>query len=279
MLFETLGNPSSPAVLFFHAMGVTGASSEPVAKRLQDRYYCILPTSTVYCPGQRYAGKADELRQIEGFLQSKGVARLALVTASSLGADLALAFLARTKMPGGPRLFRRRPVRPDRQGDPPLHGPLPLPCHQEPCLVQWKDPEKAPVVRRRRHPALLHRCGEGPDLREPPPPAFRQPGGPSPFPPLPEELQRRCFFEFGSAEEHVKYRAARPGPPIPRGAFRFLPGTITWSTRSGTPKAMRRCSAPSSTAMGCRTCPFCKRRPYERELPHRRLPEDRRDPP
>ena len=99
MLFETLGTPSSPAVLFFHAMAVTGASSEPVAKRLQDRYYCILPTSTVYCPGQRYAGKADELRQIEGFLQSKGVARLALVTASSLGADLALAFLARTKMP------------------------------------------------------------------------------------------------------------------------------------------------------------------------------------
>ena len=35
MLFETLGNPSSPAVLFFHAMGVTGDSSERVAACLQ----------------------------------------------------------------------------------------------------------------------------------------------------------------------------------------------------------------------------------------------------
>ena len=36
MLFNTLGDKSNPAVIFFHAMGVTGASSEPVAKYLQD---------------------------------------------------------------------------------------------------------------------------------------------------------------------------------------------------------------------------------------------------
>lgn len=29
-----------------------------------------------------------------------------------------------------------------------------------------------------------------------------------PFPPLPEELQKRCYFEFGSAEDHFKYRPA-----------------------------------------------------------------------
>ena len=99
MLFETLGDKRRPAVLFFHAMGVTGASSEPVARQLQDRYFCILPTSTVYCAGQRYAGKADEVRQVEAFLSSQGVTRLALVVASSIGADLALAFLAQTKLP------------------------------------------------------------------------------------------------------------------------------------------------------------------------------------
>ena len=43
MNFKTLGNRKDPAVLFFHAMGVTGESSEPVAKYLQDRYFCILP--------------------------------------------------------------------------------------------------------------------------------------------------------------------------------------------------------------------------------------------
>lgn len=29
-----------------------------------------------------------------------------------------------------------------------------------------------------------------------------------PFPPLSKELQECCFFEFGSAEDHFKYRAA-----------------------------------------------------------------------
>lgn len=82
-------------------MGVTGASSEPVAKALRDRYFCILPTSTVYCAGQKHLGKADELRQIEAFLQAQGVKRLALVVASSIGADLALAFLAQTALPVG----------------------------------------------------------------------------------------------------------------------------------------------------------------------------------
>ena len=99
MLFETLGDRQAPAVLFFHAMGVTGQSSEPVAKELQDRFFCILPTSTVYCAGQRYLSKADEVRQIEDFLRAQGVKRLALITASSIGADLAMAFLTQTKLP------------------------------------------------------------------------------------------------------------------------------------------------------------------------------------
>ncbi len=63
MKFKTFGNRNDPAVLFFHAMGVTGESSEPVANYLQDRYFCILPTSTVYCKGQKYVSKADEVRQ------------------------------------------------------------------------------------------------------------------------------------------------------------------------------------------------------------------------
>ena len=72
MQFETLGDAKRPAILFFHAMGVTGASSEPVAKNLQARYFCILPTSTVYCAGQKYVSKADEVRQVETFLRKKG---------------------------------------------------------------------------------------------------------------------------------------------------------------------------------------------------------------
>ena len=59
MQFATRGDRQSPAILFFHAMGVTGASSEPVARYLQQNYYCILPTSSVYCAGQKYSSKAD----------------------------------------------------------------------------------------------------------------------------------------------------------------------------------------------------------------------------
>ena len=59
MIFQTVGNIENPAVLFFHAMGVTGKSSSPVAEHLKDRYYCIMPTSTVYCAGQNYISKAE----------------------------------------------------------------------------------------------------------------------------------------------------------------------------------------------------------------------------
>ena len=99
MLFQTYGNRIHPAVLFFHAMGVTGESSEPVANYLQDRYFCILPTSTVYCKGQKYVSKADEVFQVEEYLKSQGVECLAMVVASSIGADLAMAFLMQTKLP------------------------------------------------------------------------------------------------------------------------------------------------------------------------------------
>ncbi len=63
MLFQTYGDRRNPAVLFFHAMGVTGASSEPIVRYLQDPYFCILPTSTVYCEEQKYVSKLDEKRQ------------------------------------------------------------------------------------------------------------------------------------------------------------------------------------------------------------------------
>lgn len=105
MLFQTYGDRKNPAVLFFHAMGVTGLSGEPVAKYLQDTHFCILPTSAVYCKGQKYVSKADEVRQVEEYLKSQGVGCLNLVVASSIGADLAMAFLTSTELPIGHVFF------------------------------------------------------------------------------------------------------------------------------------------------------------------------------
>lgn len=72
MLFQTYGDRRNPAVLFFHAMGVTGASSEPIAKYLQDRYFCILPTSTVYCEGAEICQQAGRNTAGGGLSASTG---------------------------------------------------------------------------------------------------------------------------------------------------------------------------------------------------------------
>ena len=93
MVFKTTGNKSDPVILFFHAMGVTGESSMPVAEKMAEKYYCIMPTSTVYCSGQRYQSKRDEVRQVVRFLEKLGIIEIELIVASSIGADLAMAFV------------------------------------------------------------------------------------------------------------------------------------------------------------------------------------------
>ena len=99
MIFKTTGDKFRPTILYFHAMGVTGDSSMSVAENLTENYYCIMPTSTVYCTGQTYCSKQDEVQQITKFLEDQGIEELALVIASSIGADLAMAFLTSTKIP------------------------------------------------------------------------------------------------------------------------------------------------------------------------------------
>ena len=47
MVFKTIGDKSNPVILFFHAMGVTGESSMPVAEKMADKFNCVMPTSTV----------------------------------------------------------------------------------------------------------------------------------------------------------------------------------------------------------------------------------------
>ncbi len=99
MTFKTIGNESAPVVLFFHAMGVTGESSMPVAEKMAGKFYCVMPTSTVYCSGQKYRSKKDEVQQIARFLKNQGIDEIELVVASSIGADLAMAFLTDAKIP------------------------------------------------------------------------------------------------------------------------------------------------------------------------------------
>lgn len=207
MLFQIIGNKETPAVLFFHAMGVTGDSSMPVAEYLQERYFCIMPTSTVYCKGQNYISKADEVQQVEEFLRKNGIERLALVVASSIGADLAMAFLKSIELPVEHVFF---------DGGQFAQISLPLRRIMTPFLylaikslywskgrtlgkILWCDDEAIKPYfisagKALRYVNLRSQLAESLEDK--------------PFPPLPENLQKRIYFEFGSAEEHYKYRNA-----------------------------------------------------------------------
>ncbi len=222
MLFETLGDRQAPAVLFFHAMGVTGASSEPVARYLRDGYFCILPTSTVYCPGQTYISKADEVRQVEEFLRGQGVQRLALVTASSIGADLALVFLTQTALPVSHVYFDGGQFAQIGKGTRRIMTPFlylaikSLYWSKGGTLkkIMWCDddaikPYFIAAGRALRYGSLRRQLADS--LED------------EPFPPLPEDLQRRIYFAFGSSEEHYKYRDA-VRKAYPQGHFPVFEG-------------------------------------------------------
>lgn len=207
MLFETLGSKSNPAVLFFHAMGVTGASSEPVAKWLKERYFCILPTSSVYCAGQKYKSKADEIAQIERFLRSEGVNSIAMVVASSIGADLAAAFLTQTKLPVGHAFFDGGQFAQIGRATRSVMTPF---LYFAIKSLYWSNGKTLGKIMRCSDDAIKpYFIAAGKALTY---------GNMSrqladsledkPFPALSEAIQCKCYFEFGSAEEHFKYRNA-----------------------------------------------------------------------
>ena len=188
-------------------MGVTGESSEPVANYLQDRYFCILPTSTVYCKGQKYVSKADEVRQVEAYLKSQGVEHLELVVASSIGADLAMAFLTGTKLPIGHVFFDGGQFAQIGKGTRRMMTPFlylaikSLYWSKGGTLkkIMWCDDDAIKPYFIAAGKALTYgnmRRQMADSLED------------QPFPPLPKEMQERCFFEFGSAEDHFKYREA-----------------------------------------------------------------------
>ncbi len=205
MIFHTMGNKSNPAILFFHAMGVTGDSSTPAADFLKEQYYCIMPTSTVYCADQTYIGKADEIQQIENFLREQEINKLALIVASSIGADLAMAFLTQSKIPAEHIFFDG--------GQFAQIGKMTR-CIMTPFLylamkslywskgktlkkILWCDDEKIKPYFIEAGKNLTYR-----NLRRQLADSLEN----KPFPMLPEELQKRTFWEFGSVEDHFKYR-------------------------------------------------------------------------
>lgn len=207
MVFKTVGDKANPAILFFHAMGVTGESSMPVAEHLAERFYCILPTSTVYCAQQRYQSKAGEVQQVLNFLRKQGIGEVELVVASSIGADLAMAFLTTAHLPvkhvffdGGQ--FAQIGTATRKIMVPFLYLAIKSLYWSNGGTLKkilWCDddsikPYFIEAGRQLRYGNLKRQLADS--LED------------QPFPPLPEALQKSTFWEFGSKENHFKYRAA-----------------------------------------------------------------------
>ena len=222
MVFRTLGDRKNPAVLFFHAMGVTGDSSVPVAEYLKDDYFVILPTSTVYSKGQKYISKEDEVSQVVSFLNSVGVDRLELLVSSSLGADLASAFLSRSKIEVKHAFFDGGQFARIGKGTRRIMVPFlyfaikSLYWSKGKTLgkIMWCDDEAIKPYFIKAGEALtysnLHR--QMMDSLEN-----------KPFPHFNNIKEENCFFEFGSTEEHFKYRESVMAS-YPEGVFPVFRG-------------------------------------------------------
>lgn len=207
MNFETMGNPKNPVILFFHAMGVTGKSNERIAKYLTENYFCILPTSTVYCKGQDYLSKFEEIKQLESFLNQLQIKSIDLLVASSIGADLAMAFLSKSKreiqhvfIDGGQFAQIGKTTR--KFMVPFLYLAIKsiywtkgkslkkiLWCHDssiQPYFIEAGKNLSYPNLKKQLSDSLEDKA----------------------FPVLSKEMQSRIYFEFGSIEDHFKYRNA-----------------------------------------------------------------------
>lgn len=207
MIFQTIGDKSRPAILFFHAMGVTGDSSMPVARYLEKKFYCIMPTSTVYCAGQKYVSKADEVQQIINFLTDQEIEEIELIVASSIGADLAMAFLTDARISvkhvffdGGQFAQIGRATR--KIMVPFLYlaiKSLYWSNGRTLSKIMWCDDEsiKPYFIEAGKQLKYSNLKKQLMDSLED-----------KPFPELPTELQKNSFWEFGNKEEHFKYRDA-----------------------------------------------------------------------
>ena len=207
MEFKTAGDLSNPVILFFHAMGVVGDSSQPIANELASKYYCILPTSSVYCLNQEYYSKENEVEQIQAFLKDKGIQEIELIVASSLGADLAMAFIVKNTFlvkhvffDGGQFAQIGKTTR--KIMVPFLYGALKslfLSKGKTLKKLMWCDddsikPYFIEAGKNLKYKNLKKQMSDSLENK--------------PFPKLSKELQEHTFFEFGNQEDHFKYREA-----------------------------------------------------------------------
>lgn len=205
MNIDCIGIYGNPVILFFPALGVTGKSSMPVAQHLKDDYYIIMPTYSTLVKGQFYESVTDEIRKLNKFLREKNITQIEMVIASSIGADIGMKFLSQTSMKinhafidGGQFAQISNKLR---------HIMTPFLYFMIKSLYWSKGKTLKKILwcdDKNIKPYFIE-AGKNLDYRSMHNMMMSNLED-KPFPKLSEEMQRRIYFEFGSIEEHFKYR-------------------------------------------------------------------------
>lgn len=218
MEFLTQGNAEKPAILFFHALGVTGEIYTRIAQYLCNDFFLIMPTSTAFCANEIYRNKKREIQEIEAFLTSHAIHSIALIVASSQGCDLALSFILTSTFPlqhiffdGGQfakinkfqRLFLTPMIYYTIRSSYKTGGKF------LPDIMEYDNEEAKP---------FFMKAGKNLDYRSLKN-LIKDSFIHTDLPPLPVATQKKIIFCFGSQENHIKYRntvmAAYPNSSFP----------------------------------------------------------------
>lgn len=93
MKFETLGNPSNPAVLLIHGSLCSAVSSKRFGEYLANDYYVLMPTLDGHDGASVYTSAKEEAAKILHYLMAEGIDRLAMLHGTSMGAVVAVEML------------------------------------------------------------------------------------------------------------------------------------------------------------------------------------------
>ncbi|MBQ4312398.1 MAG: alpha/beta hydrolase [Oscillospiraceae bacterium] len=91
MIFDTAGKSTSPAIVMLNGSFTDGKSLLPIAEKLADEYYIIIPTYDGHHEnGGIFTTREEQVRKIAEHLKEENITRLALIQGISMGAEIAL---------------------------------------------------------------------------------------------------------------------------------------------------------------------------------------------
>ena len=91
MIFETVGDKSKPVITMINGSFCTGKGLMPIAERISDKYYIILPTYDGHHEnGGIFTTRQEQANKIIDYLRKENIKKIELIQGVSMGAEVAL---------------------------------------------------------------------------------------------------------------------------------------------------------------------------------------------